>query len=236
MTTPTTEQTSSTDALVERLFEASIGTLEIASVHIGGKLGFYRSLAEEGEATPAELAACTGTDERYVREWLEQQAVAGFLSVDNQRAEAPARRYSVPEAHRPALVAEEDLNYLTPLATLTIGVLRPIETLIEAYRTGAGVPYESYGADTREGIGALNRPQFVNLAADWLGSVPEIDGRLRAMPPAQVADLACGTAWSSVAIARAYPEVSVDAIDVDTGSVEAARRNVEGAGLADRVR
>ena len=70
-----------TDALVERLFGAAIDTLEVASVHIGGRLGFYRSLADDGGATSAELAVRTGTDQRYVREWLEQQAVAGFLSV-----------------------------------------------------------------------------------------------------------------------------------------------------------
>jgi hypothetical protein len=154
-----------TEALVERLFAATIDTLEIASVHIGGRLGFYRALADGGDATPGELADRTGTTERYVREWLEQQAVAGFLSVDDPDAAAGARRYGLPEAHRPVLVDEEDLNLLT--ATLAVGVLRPIDALLDAYPTGAGVPYEAYGADTREGIGAINRPQFVNLIADW---------------------------------------------------------------------
>jgi SAM-dependent methyltransferase len=227
---------SATDALVERLFGATIDTLEIASVHVGGRLGFYRALADGGDATPAELAARTATAERYVREWLEQQAVAGFLSVDDPKAEPDERRYGLPAAHRPVFADEEDLNYLTPLATLAIGVFGPIEALLEAYRTGGGVPYEAYGADTREGIGALNRPQFVNLVADWLAAVPEVDARLRAQPPARVADLACGTAWSSIAIARAYPEVTVDAIDEDAGSIETAHRNVTAAGLADRVR
>lgn len=236
MTTAATAQTLDTEALVGRLFEASIATLEIAAVHIGGKLGFYRALADEGDATARELAVRTGTDERYVREWLEQQAVAGFLSVDDPGADAAARRYGLPDAHRPALVDEDDLNYLTPLATLTIGVLGPIDALIDAYRTGRGVPYESYGADTREGIGALNRPQFVNLVADWLGAVPAIDERLRSAPPAQVADLACGTASSSIAIAHAYPTITVDAIDMDAESIATARRNVEAAGLSDRVR
>ena len=61
-----------TEALVERLFGAAIDTLEVASVHIGGRLGFYRSLADDGSATSAELAVRTGTDQRYLREWLEQ--------------------------------------------------------------------------------------------------------------------------------------------------------------------
>jgi 2-polyprenyl-3-methyl-5-hydroxy-6-metoxy-1,4-benzoquinol methylase len=225
----------STDALVERLFKATIDTLEVASIHIGGRLGFYRSLADAGSATPAELAARTATDERYVREWLEQQAVAGFLSVDDPGRKPGDRRYQLPDPYRPVFADEEDLNYLTPLATLAIGVLRPIDALLDAYRSGGGVSYEAYGADTREGIGALNRPQFVNLVGDWLASIPEVDARLKADPPAKVADLACGTAWSSIAIARAYPRVSVDAIDVDSESIETARRNVTAAAVAERV-
>ncbi|MDQ6920034.1 MAG: methyltransferase domain-containing protein [Candidatus Dormibacteraeota bacterium] len=225
-----------TEVLVERLFAAAIDTLEIASVHLGVRLGLYGALANGGDATPAELAARTGTVERYVREWLEQQAVAGFLSVNDPDAEADERRYGLPLAHRSVFVDEQDLNHLAPLATLAISVLRPMDALLAAYRGGGGVPYEAYGADTRDGIGALNRPMFVNQLADWLASIPEVDGRLRAQPPARVGDLACGTAWSSIAIARAYPEVRVDAIDIDPASIETARANVAGSGLSDRVR
>ena len=227
---------TSTDALAERLFMAAIHTLEIASVHVGGRLGFYRALAEGGAATPAELAARTGTAERYVREWLEQQAVAGFVDVDDPAADAGARRYTLPDAHHAVFVDEESLSHLTGLAQLVVGVLRPIDELIEAYRSGAGVPYPAYGADTVAGIAATNRPQFHNLLADWFAAVPEIDARLRADPPARVADLGCGTGWSSIAIARAYPKATVEAIDADADSIEATRRNVGAAGLADRVR
>ena len=225
-----------TDALVDRLFMAAIHTLEIASVHVGGRLGFYRALAEGGAATPTDLAARTGTAERYVREWLEQQAVAGFVDVDDPAADADARRYSLPDAHHAVFVDEESLSHLTGLAQLVVGVLRPIDELVEAYRSGAGVPYPAYGADTVEGIAATNRPQFHNLLADWFAAVPEIDARLRADPPAHVADLGCGTGWSSIAIARAYPKATVEAIDEDADSIQATRRNVGAAGLADRVR
>jgi 2-polyprenyl-3-methyl-5-hydroxy-6-metoxy-1,4-benzoquinol methylase len=230
-----TSATKSTDALVERLFLATIGTLEVAAVHVGARLGFYRTLADEGRATPAELAERTGTEERYVREWLEQQAVAGFLDVDDPEAEAGRRRYSLPDEHRPVLLDEEDPSYVAPLAQLAVGVLGPMQELLEAYRRGGGVPYESYGVDTREGIAAINRPMFVNDLADWFAGIPEVDARLRSEPPAHVADLACGTAWSSIAIARAYPLVQVDAIDLDAESIETARENVAAAGLRDRV-
>lgn len=233
---PMTTSTSATDALVERLFNATIDCLEVASVHIGGRLGFYRSLADVDGATADELAARTGTAERYVREWLEQQAVAGFLSVDDPDAAAETRRYRLPPEHRPVLVDHDDLNYLTPLAGIAVDVIVPIEQILDAFRTGAGVPFEAYGADLVEAIGAINRPQFVNLVADWLGSIPEVDARLKAKPPARVGDVAAGTAQSSIAIAAAYPNVTVDAIDVDATSVERARDNVAAAGLDGRVR
>ena len=107
-----------TEALVERLNAATLGTLELASVHVGNRLGFYRALAEEGDATAGELAARTGTAERYVREWLEQQAVAGFLTAHDPNASAEARCYGLPAAHRPVFVEEESLSHLAPLATL----------------------------------------------------------------------------------------------------------------------
>jgi SAM-dependent methyltransferase len=233
---PVAPSTSDTDALVERLFNATIGCLEIATIHIGGRLGFYRALAGHGDATPAELAARTGTAERYVREWLEQQAVAGFLGVDDPVAAPEARRYRLPDEHRPAFVEADDLNYLTPLAGIAVDVILPIERLLDAFRSGDGVPFEAYGPDLVDAIGATNRPQFVNLLADWLGAVPDIDARLRATPPARVADVAAGTAESSMAIARAYPTVIVDAIDVDAASVARARAKVAAAGLDGRVR
>jgi SAM-dependent methyltransferase len=227
---------AATDALVERLFAATIDTLEVASVYLGGRLGFYRALADRGDATPGELAARTGTAERYVREWLEQQAVAGFLAVDDPNVDAAARRYGLPAAHRAVFVEEDSLNYLTPLAAIAIDVLRPLELLVDAYSTGDGVPFEAYGGDLVQAIGAINRPQFVNLADDWLASIPEVDRRLRAMPPARIADVAAGTAQSSIAIAGAYPRVSIDAIDADETSIAVAQANVAAAGLADRVR
>jgi SAM-dependent methyltransferase len=226
-----------TAALVERVFAATIATLEVASIHLGGRLGLYRALAGLGDATPSELASRTGTAERYVREWLEQQAVAGFLAVDDPARQPAERRYRLPSGHRPVFVDEDDLNYLTPLATLAIDVCRPIDQLVEAYHSGHGVPFEDYGDELVAAIGALNRPQFVNLMADWLGAIPDVDrGLRRATPPARVADVACGTAWSSIAIALAYPDVSVDALDVDQESIEAAQRNVAAAGLTERIR
>jgi 2-polyprenyl-3-methyl-5-hydroxy-6-metoxy-1,4-benzoquinol methylase len=106
--------------------------------------------------------------------------------------------------------------------------------LLDAYRTGAGVDWADYGADVIEAQEALNRPQFTNYVADWIGALPDIAARLR-NGQGRVADVACGTGWSSISIARAFPGIHVDGIDIDAGSIERAKAHAEREGLSDRV-
>jgi hypothetical protein len=85
-----------TNALQERLFGDALGALELYTIYLGERLGLYRALARSGPATSSQLAARTGTSERYVREWLEQHAASDLLAVDDPRAEPLARRYWLP--------------------------------------------------------------------------------------------------------------------------------------------
>lgn len=224
------------DALVERLFGATLGAMDLFAVYLGDRLGFYRALADAGPATPGDLATRTGTHPRYVREWLEQQAVGGILDVEDAGAEAEARRFRLPPGHAEALADPDSLSAMAPLARLLAGVVFPMADLVAAFRTGGGVPFGAYGEDLREGQAGQNRPQFRHLlGSEWLPAMPDIDARLRADPPARVADIGMGAGWSSLAIARAYPAVTVDGFDLDAPSVELARANAAAAGLGDRV-
>src|SRR5918992_731400 len=139
------------DALVTRLFEATLGAMDLFAVYLGDRLGYYRALAEGGPATSAELASRTGTAERYAREWLEQQAVTGVLAVDDAGAEATARRYALPAGHDEVLTDPDSLSAMAPMAQIFAGCVKPLPAVLEAYRTGGGVPYEDYGADLHEG-------------------------------------------------------------------------------------
>jgi 2-polyprenyl-3-methyl-5-hydroxy-6-metoxy-1,4-benzoquinol methylase len=224
------------DALVERIFGSSIGFMEILSIYVGDRLGFYRTLADNGGATGSELADTTGTNERYAREWLEQQAVAGILEVESADAQPEERRYLLPEGHDEVLLERDSLYYAAPFAQQMVGITRPLAAVVEAFRTGGGVPYPDYGEDMREGIAYGNRPMFVNLmGSEWLPAIPDVHERLQADPPARVADVGCGTGWSSISIARAYPKVRVDGFDLDEDSIAEARANAEAEDLTDRV-
>jgi 2-polyprenyl-3-methyl-5-hydroxy-6-metoxy-1,4-benzoquinol methylase len=224
------------DALAERIFGNCVGFMEILSIYVGDRLGFYRALADDGGATASHLADATGTNERYTREWLEQQAVAGILEVEDEWAEPEARRYRLPEGHDAALLERDSLHYAAPLAQQMVGLTRPLPAVLEAFRTGRGVPYPDYGDDMREGIAHANRAMFVNLmGSEWLPAVPDVHERLRADPPARVADIGCGAGWSSISIARAYPKARVDGFDLDENSIAEAKANAAAEGLSERV-
>jgi 2-polyprenyl-3-methyl-5-hydroxy-6-metoxy-1,4-benzoquinol methylase len=223
------------DELAGRVFRSILGMMDVVTIYLGDRLGLYQALVEGGPATSAELADRTGTHERYVREWLEQQAVAGLLDVAEPAAETAAR-YALPSAHAEVLLDRDSLSYMAPFARQMIGAVQPLPALLQAFRTGSGVPYLDYGPDMREGLSYGNRPLFINLLASaWLPAVPDVHARLQADPPARVVDVGCGSGWSSIAIAQAYPNVQVDGIDPDAPSIALARANVAAAGLAGRV-
>lgn len=224
------------DALVERLLASTRGTFDIFTIYIGDRLGFYRSLGEDGPATSEVLASRSGANERYVREWLEQQTVAGILKVEDENLDARSRRYRLPAGHREVLVDRDSLNYLAPLVQMVVGAARPMHQLLKVYRNGQGVPYPYYGEDFREGQAGMNRAMFLRqLGSEWLPSIPDVHQRLIADPPARVADIGCGGGWSSIGMAQSYPKVHVDGYDLDEPSVKLAQANVADAGLSDRV-
>ena len=224
------------DALLDRMVRAASDTFMLFGVHLGTQLGLFDELARAGSTTSTELARRTATNERYVREWLEHQTVTGILRVENPNDSASLRRYSPPEGHREVLADHESLNYLAPLAQITVGAVRPLDALLTAFRTGDGVPYEDYGVNLVEGQAGMNRAAFLHqLGQQWLRSIPDIHQRLLADPPAAVADVGCGVGWSSMGMAKCYPKIRVDGFDLDPLSVDMARLHARHAGLEDRL-
>lgn len=223
------------DAFAERIFGAVVGAQLVQAIDLGDRLGWYAALAEGGPATSSELAERTGAAERYAREWLEHQAACGVLTVDDAAAAAIDRRFSLPAAHAAVLVDRDSVAFMTPLARFVTGSGRFIDRIAAAYRTGEGLSWDDLGDEAREAQAAANRPLFLHrLGQELLPAAPAVHERLGRA--ARIADVGCGFGWSAIGLAGAYPGAAIDGFDIDAPSIEAAARNAEDAGVADRVR
>ncbi|MEU1982198.1 class I SAM-dependent methyltransferase [Nocardia sp. NPDC019395] len=221
-------------AVADRVFHTVLGAVDMLAIFVGDRLGWYRSLADDGPATATGLAERTATHPRYAREWLEQQAVTGLLTV--HRDGSPGERvFAIPPATAEVLTDEHSLNYLAPFTRL-FGATGPVlPKLLEAYRTGNGVSWDDLGDDAREAQADGNRPWYEHRLAGALAGVPALEATLGA-PAARVLDIGCGAGWSAIALARAYPRAQVRGVDIDAPSVRMAVRNAAAAGLAERIR
>ena len=232
-TTAATVDSARTEALVERLLGSfTLGT-ELLTVELGRRLGLYEALADRGPNTAAELAADAGIATRYASEWLDQQAHAGFLDAYGSEDAEGARRFVLPAEFVPVLLDIDHPAHLIGTAPLLLGVAKTLPAVADAYATSSGVEYAAFGDELRFGIASLNRPGFIGATRSWFETMPDVVERLDA--GGTVLDAGCGVGWSSIGLARAFPNTRVVGIDLDEKSVEEARIHVAEAGLADRV-
>lgn len=231
-----TDPQSAAQALSVRLFKSALATQETLAAYLGVRLGLYEHLHAGGPASATVLAARTGLDRRYLREWLEQQAVSGFLVARPGDGTPDGRVFALLPGHERVLVASADPLSLVSTAVLPLGgVAAALPALLAAFGTGAGVPDAVFGDDWRAGHSGANRAVFTRELAGWLREhAPEAHARLGA-GVARIVDIGCGAGWASLALARAYPSATVLGVDLDEAGVAAADARAREEGLAGRV-
>lgn len=235
MSTETAPTAPEVDAMVEKLFGSVLGGMEALTIAIGDRLGYYTAL-KGGPLTSGELARSTDTHERYAREWLEQQAVCGYLVVD-EPGDGTTRRYALAPGVAETLATPEALTTMAPLARMVAAAGAQWTRIAEGARTGRGLGWREYGPDMLEAQADVNRPPLLRELPDsWLpDAFPDLHARLTAGEPLLVADVGCGAGWAAIGLATRFPSVTVHGFDVDPPSVRLARVNAEQAGVADRV-
>ena len=198
-------------------------------VDIGDKLGLYRAMAGAGPLSSAELARRTGTTERYVREWLANQAAGGYVTYDPL-----TKRYTLPAEQALALADDASPVFLPGAFQLIASVFRDETKIIEAFRTGKGVGWHEHDPELFEATERFFRPGYnANLVDAWIPALDGVEAKLRA--GASVADVGCGHGASTIIMAQAYPRSTFVGFDYHAASVERARQRAAEAGVGDRV-
>jgi SAM-dependent methyltransferase len=217
--------------LVGRAINDFGATYHSALVVLGDRLGLYRALAERnGALTPAELAATTGTSERYVREWLNAQAAGGYIDFDPLTG-----RYCLSPEQALLLADESSPFFLVGGFETAVAAVGVQPRLVDAFRTGEGIDWREHADGLFGGIERFFRSGYAqNLVSEWMPALSGMEDRLRA--GARVADVGCGHGAATILLAQAYPRSTFVGFDYHAPSIQTARSRADAAGVGDRVR
>jgi SAM-dependent methyltransferase len=216
------------NAFVGRFVGDLGATVHAGMVVIGEKLGLYKALAA-GPMTSGELATKTGTDERYVREWLASQAAGGYVSYDEK-----TNRFSLTEEQAFALANEDSPAYVPGAFQLALGSLAAVPRIAESFRSGAGMGWGEHDENVFHGCEKFFRPGYAaNLVSSWIPALEGVKQKLEA--GARVADVGCGKGASTLLMAKAFPKSHFVGFDYHGASIEGARASAKRDGVADRV-
>ncbi len=203
--------------------------LSSSLVYIGQKLGLYKSLASNGPSTPAELAANTSTTERYVREWLINQAASGYVEYDVESG-----RYSLAPEQAAALTDESSPFYVGGGFYVIKAMTQAVNRIEDGFKNGGGMLWGEHDSDLFVGTERFFRPGYAaHLTAAWIPALTGIEEKLKA--GGKVADIGCGHGSSTVIMAQAYPNSRFWGFDNHEKSIETARQRAKDSGVADRV-
>jgi 2-polyprenyl-3-methyl-5-hydroxy-6-metoxy-1,4-benzoquinol methylase len=221
------------DRLNEFLGKAIVdfgATFNAALIRIGDKLGLYKALAAGGPQTSAELAKRTGTAERYLREWLCNQAAGGYVSYDSVAA-----KFYLSEEQAFALADENSPAFLPGAFQCALAAIKAEEQITERFKTGAGMGWHEHHPELFVGTERFFRPGYAaHLLSSWIPSLADVEDKLKR--GARVADVGCGLGASTILMAKSYPKSEFVGFDYHDKSVETARQRARDAGVGDRIR
>jgi len=204
--------------------------MSAALVVIGDRLGLYRAMADGEPVSAEELARRTGTDARYVREWLSNQAAGGYVSYDPER-----EAFSLTPEQSFALAQEGSPAFVPGAFQVTTALTKDEEKIAAAFRNGEGVGWHEHHHDLFAGTERFFRPGYAaNLVSSWIPALDGVQAKLDA--GARVADVGCGHGASTILLAESFPRSTFVGFDYHEASIEHARQAASDAGLDGRVR
>ena len=218
------------NAFIDRAVAELGASISAPLILVGDRLGLYKAMAGAGPLTPDQLAETTGTTERYVREWLCNQAASGYATYD-----PAAGTFTLTDEAAFCLADEGSPVFLPGAYQLVSAMIHDEPAISAAFRTGEGVGWHEHYEELYPGTERFFRPGYnANLVPAWL---PALDGVVDKLERgALVADVGCGHGFSTILMAQHFPRSVFVGSDYHAGSIETARRRAQDAGMADRVR
>lgn len=199
-----------------------------ALVGVGDKLGLYKALAA-GPQTPSEVARRTNTSERYVREWLCNQAAGGYVTYDSATG-----KFHLSEEQAFALADESSPVFLPGAFQLALAAAKSEDQIADRFRTGHGMGWHEHHPDLFVGTERFFRPGYAaNLISTWIPSLEEAEKKLQA--GGRAADVGCGLGASTILMAKSYPKSQFSGFDYHDKSIEMAKKRAQEAGVGDRI-
>jgi SAM-dependent methyltransferase len=218
------------EAFLERVVDEIGAAVNVPLAVIGDRLGLYRAMADAQPVTAIELAARTGTNERYVLEWLAAQAAGGYVAYDPD-----AMTYRLPPEHAAVLADETSPVFQGGMFQATSAAIRAQDHVIDRFASGDGLGWHDHHDDLFHGVGRLFGVAYrTHLVQDWIPALEGVESKL--VRGARFADIGCGIGIPTILLAQAYPRSEFVGFDYHVESIDAARAAAREAGVEDRVR
>jgi 2-polyprenyl-3-methyl-5-hydroxy-6-metoxy-1,4-benzoquinol methylase len=206
------------------------GALSVSMVRMGDRLGLYKALNEGGAMTPGELADRAHVAERYAKEWLSHQAASGYLAYDPKSG-----RFTLPPEQAMVFAEPDSPVYMQGGFDLAVAMMENQALVEPAFRSGKGVSWGDQSQCLFCAVGRFFRPGYHNnLVTAWLPALDGVAAKLER--GAEVADVGCGHGFSTIAMAKAFPNSRFVGYDFHAGSIEAARKHAREHGVSANTR
>jgi SAM-dependent methyltransferase len=198
-------------------------------VNVGRKLGLYRAMVDLGACTSVALAESTGIRERYVREWLGNQAAGGYVAYDPEK-----QTYALPPAQAMVLALDQSPIFMAPAFEVAASFWLDEDQIVETFRSGEGLGWHGHNHRMFCGTESFFRTGYrAHLVSEWLPALDGVVDRLKR--GARVADIGCGHGASTILMAQAFPRSTFIGLDYHRESIATARERAAEQGVTDNI-
>ncbi len=205
------------------------GTATMAMVCLGDELGLYEAMDGAGAVSASGLADSTGCNARLVREWLDQQASAGYVAYDPEDD-----TYRLPAEQAMALARRDSPVFLAAGIQTMASMYQDLDRIVDVFRGDGAMPWGDHSPSLFRGTAEFFRPSYqTNLVAEWIPALDGVESRLG--DGGKIADVGCGHGVTSVLMAQAYPQAEIYGFDYHQPSIDSARESAGIAGVSGRV-